>query len=255
MSSEAIVAFGIAAIAALFLVHRWSTIWAAQFRDAGEIPTRPSFAEFVAATPNLDDKVKTSDASDVLVDRVSKLYDELNDATKTQEAKATTILGFVGGGASLYALVTQAQSGSHVGVTVMLGLAALFFLSSLLACLLCLVGRRRPGLPRIRTQLAAANVLDAPTTTKARISAYLLLLLLDRTEGYRRVNIVKSYFMELAQQLFAFGVLAIVVNYFLAGFAQPAPKGPTTVHCATPKAKLVNATSLDCTITEDTHGS
>src|SRR6202035_4177261 len=108
----------IVAVSAALLVTRYRSHWTWQLAlGADDDPERGSFADFVKQTPQLDDNDKTAEPAVFLVDRVSKLYGEVSDATKSQEAKATTILGFVGGGASLYALSATTKAGTPGGAT------------------------------------------------------------------------------------------------------------------------------------------
>ena len=113
---------------------------------------------------------------------------------------------------------------------------------------MCLAGRERRGLPELRLEFASAAVLNNNDTTKARAAAYLFLALVDRLNDFIRINVIKSYYVELAQQLFALGVLAIVASYIVGAYAPPKPTKPNVVHCTvTGKTVLVSKT-LDCTI-------
>ena len=103
ISAELAVAVGLVLVPAIALYYRFRSHWAGGFAAEDE-PDRGDFAKFVTATPDLKDNDKTAEPALFLVDRASKLYDEVGDATKNQEGKATTILGFVGGGASIFAL-------------------------------------------------------------------------------------------------------------------------------------------------------
>jgi hypothetical protein len=235
------------AVSGVLLASRYRDHWAPRFaHEADPEPERGTFAQFVKNTPQLKDNDKTAEPALLLVDRASKIYDEVNDATKGLEAKATTILGFVGGGASLYAL-SAGTSGAHPSFSVLLGFALAYFLLSLGSCLLCLVGRTRRGMPELRDEFANVALLNDQNTTKARVAAYLFMLVQDRTDSFRRINVRKSYYMELAQQMFALGVIAIVANAVVVAYT-PAPAAkPSSVHCAGSGKSIVASKSFDCT--------
>jgi hypothetical protein len=232
-------------IAAVFLITRYYNHWKSVFAiDDG--PPYGTFEEFIAATPQLNDNDKTAEPSLFLVDKVSKMYDEVSDATKTNEAKATTILGFVGGGASVIA-VTSAGGNGHVAITALLGLALICFLGTLFACLMCLVGRQRQGLPELREQLASTDVLNDPRTTKARLAGFFFLITENRVMSFLRINLVKAYYIELGQQLFALGVLALVANFAVTAMAPTSPPKPTVVRCQASGRAVTTSKAFTCT--------
>ena len=231
-------------VPAVVLIWRYRSFW----KDTLAEPDADddgvgSFDTFVASTPQLND----AEPALFLIDRVSKLYDEILDATKSQEAKATTILGFVGGGASLFALSFGSSTSAHPAVTALLLLSLAYFLATLFACLLSLVGRERRGLPELDDEFAKVPVLNDGHTTKARVAAYLFLVIEERVNDLRRINVTKSYYIELAQQLFAFGVITVIANYLVSAQV-PAPIAkPTTLHCKSSGTTWANSNTLDCT--------
>lgn len=240
-------AVGVSIVVAITLVWRYASYWKGRFASILPGEDYGSFEDFCAATPQLTDNDKTAEPAIFLTDRITKVYDEANDATKNLETKATTILGFVGGGASLFALATSSGSAPAVSVTPLVVAGLVLFLGALVACLSCLVGRKRRGLPELRREFASAVVLNDPRTTKSRVAAYLFLALLNRFYDYIRINAKKSYSIEVAQQLFAFGVIAIVLNYFVAAAAPRPPAKPVTIHCTASGKTVTLSNKLDCT--------
>jgi hypothetical protein len=184
----------------------------------------------------------------VLSERITKLYEEANTAVTAQEAKASTILGFVGGGAGLYALAVEAKAAAHPAFSWLLATGILFLVSTLVGTLLCLAGRPRRGMDVLRDEFTDPETLNDPATTKARIIGYLFITMVDRYDAYRKINLAKGYFIELAQELFAFGVIALVANYGVSALAGPAKAKPTAINCTLPAAAAKPA-SVDCTIT------
>ncbi len=230
-------------VPAVFLVWRYRSFWSEELSEPADRHKIGSFHKFVASTPSLTD----AEPALFLVDRVSKLYDEILDATKSQEAKATTILGFVGGGASLIALSFGSSASAHPAVTALLMLSLAYFLATLLACLLSLVPRERRGLPELNEEFAKVRVLNDGDTTKARVAAYLFLALEQRVNDFRRINVAKSYFIELAQLLFAFGVITVLANYLVSAQVPAPAVKPTTLHCKSSGTTWTNSNTLDCT--------
>lgn len=229
------------ALASGLFVARYFWHWRWELALGGQSdPERGTFADFVKATPHLDDGEQAAAAPAFLVDRATKLFDEVTDTTKGQEAKATTILGFVGGGTSLYALTAPIKGLVQPGQTALIAAALAFFLLSLLACLRCLVARRRRGLPELATELGSAQVLNDPHTTKARVASYLFIIMMDRVNRARYINFTKAYSMELAQQAFALGVLCFVANYGLNAYLPSTARGPAAT-AATPTATAAKA--------------
>jgi hypothetical protein len=232
-------------VAAVFLINRYYNHWRPRFRF-DDNPDWGKFADFVAVTPQLNDNDKTAEPPLFLVDKMSKMYDEVVDVSKGQETKATSILGFVGGGASLIAVIS-ATSGGHRSVTALLALALIAFLGTVIACLMCLVGRQRQGLPELRLQLAQPEVLNDPGTTKARLAAYFFLITVNRVMDLLRIESVQSYYIELGQQLFALGVLALVANFAVTTMAPVSPPKPTVVRCQTSSMATTTSNTLTCT--------
>jgi hypothetical protein len=235
-------------VSAIVLVWRYESYWRDRFEHPIPVEDYGSFEAFCEATPQLADNAQTAEPAMYLGDRVTKLYDEANDATKNIETKATTILGFVGGGASIFALSLGSTNGARISPSALLVVALAYFLGSLVACLACLVGRKRRGLPELRREFASAAVLNDPRTTKSRVAAYLFLAWLNRFNEFIGINLKKSYAIEVAQQLFAFGVLAIVMNYLILGFAKPPPPKPTAIHCKVAGKTVAVSNKLDCTV-------
>ncbi len=228
------------------MIGRYQNHWKPLFAFEDD-PDRGTFADFVEATPQLNDNDKTAEPSLFLVDKVSKMYDEVSDTTKGQEAKATTILGFVGGGASVIAVTAATGSGGHVTITALLGFALICSLGTLFACLMCLVGRQRQGLPELREQLASTVVLNDPRTTKARLAGYFFLITVNRVMSFLRINAVKSYYIELGQQLFALGVLALVANFAVTALAPASRPTPVVIRCQASGKTVVASNALTCT--------
>jgi hypothetical protein len=211
-----------------------------------DVPGRAGFRDFVERTPHLTDNDKTAEPSMFLIERASTFYDEMNDAVKAQEAKATTILGFVGGGASLIAVTSTSTVASHPVVTALLALALIYFMATLVACLYCLAGRPRIGYPVLRDQFCSPEMLDDPNMTKARLAAYFYLLTEDRINNFRYINATKAYFVELGQQFFALGVFALIANFGVSVFAPTSSVG-AIMRCQTSGATLGASNSLTCT--------
>lgn len=231
-----------------FLMYRFRIVWPDridQTRRLSNTPARGSFAAFVIDTGELDDAERKSDAAVYLGDQVAKIYDEVIVASRNLDAKATTILGFVGGGASLYALTAETKTAAQPHPSALLALGIAFFLLSLLACLGCLVVRIRAGLPALRDQFAAPAALNqTKLTTKARVAAYIFMQLQDRLDANRPINAYKSMFVEMAQDLFAFGAIVIVVNYAVVAYTGGTAPAKTATTCT---ITLVGSTSkLEC---------
>jgi|HubBroStandDraft_2_1064218.scaffolds.fasta_scaffold32842_2 hypothetical protein len=224
---------GFVLIAWIVLVGlRWYKYWCEAFEKVASPADPPTFSDFAADTCRLNDE-SSPDATGVLLDFATKLYEELTQATKGIEAKATTLLGFVGGGASLYALAVETKTASASAYTPLIGLSILFFLGCLAASLACLTALRQKGTDRLE-DLLSINTLNSGTITKSRVSAYLFLLVADRFSSFRKINMFKALWIEAAQLMFAFGAACLVLNYTtLALTAKPAQLGsPSRIYCA-----------------------
>jgi hypothetical protein len=232
----------------LLIIWRHTSYWRARLASGNPVNDCGSFEDFYRATPQLHDNDKTAEPAIYLTERVTKLYDEANDATKNIETKATTILGFVGGGASIFALSMGSSGTARMSVTPLVVAALLYFVGALVACLVCLVGRKRRGIPELRREFGSADVLNDSRTTKSRVAAYMFLALLSRFYDFIKINAKKSYAIEVAQQLFAFGVLAIVMNYLVLALVPPTPVRPAQLHCSASGKTLAVSTKLDCTV-------
>jgi hypothetical protein len=246
------IAIVLVALVVGLLSWRWIAFWGKSFRYLRTYrpPGRVRFLEFSALTPQLKSADK-ADAMAVLVERIGKLYDDANDGTKVQEAKASTILGFVGGGAGLYALAVESKAAAHPSFTWLIAIGITFLALTLVGTLLGLVGRPRRGLDTLRDEFADPLILNDPATTKARVAGYLFIKMLDRYDDFRGISLVKAFYIEAAQMLFAFGVISLVANYGVLVSGKKLEPTPSSVHCTVPAA-AGKQTSVDCTITGGT---
>jgi hypothetical protein len=238
-----------------FLAYRFGYVWPKKLLAGPRqlklnVPDARSFEKFVEKTGRLDNSERRAEAAVFLGDQVSKLYDEVIAAAAALDAKATTILGFVGGGVSLYALTVEAKTAAHPNLTALLGLGALFFLGSLAASLGCLYTRFRVGLPEVRDQLGKPEVLNDMHLTAARAAAFVFLLKQDRLDSNRPINAYKARYVELAHFLFAFGAITIVLNYAVLALSPNMPV-PSTTRCVLTSNAPV---AFDCSTKGDAHG-
>lgn len=184
--------------------------------DKAKVPEERPFTEFAKKTDKLvaneEDKAK---AAESVSKEVARLFDQIVASNAAIDAKATTILGFVGGGASLYTLAIESKATDHPTTTPLLVLAVVFFVVSLIACLVCLASRFTGGLPELHTQFAdEANVLyNEPIVTNARVAAFLSFLHQDRLSMTRPANVRKARWIDLAHAAFFVGVIAFIANY------------------------------------------
>jgi hypothetical protein len=226
MTADAAIALAYGFLAYFYLLIRFRIVWPAvlekSLRLKRNVPDARSFAEFVQFTANLGAEQK-ADAPVMLRDEAGKLYEETLAANAALDAKATQVLGFLGGGASLYALAVDSKATAHPQPTLLLALGVLLFVLALIACLGCMFTRFRGGLPELRTQLALPATLNSTSMTPARVAAFLFILKQDRQDDNLWINSYKTMFVELAHALFAFGAIAIVLNYVVASFLGGTP--------------------------------
>jgi hypothetical protein len=206
--------------AGFYLIFRFRVAWPELLQESANLHSlveKRSFEQFVESTNTLD-KDASADAFLKLRDESARLYDEVIAANAALDSKATTILGFVGGGASLYALAVESKASANPHPTLLIGVGVLLFVAALLACLGCMFTRLKGGMPELRS-LAAPPVLNGGTMTPARVAAFLFALNQDRHDDNLWINRQKTKYVELAHTLFAFGAIALVVNFAVQSHA------------------------------------
>lgn len=203
-------------------------------RIARDVPDERPFSQFAKDTLTLTAGAQDKAAAAEAVSKeVTKLHDQMAASNTTLDTKATTILGFVGGGASLYTFAIESNASAHPAITPLLFTAVGFLVFSLVSCLACLATRFAGGLPELRTQFAGKGkvLFDDDRVTNARVAAFIAHLQQDRLCCNRPANISKARWIDLAQSAFFFGVVSILANYLLTQ-ASPHPVHHCTVRFA-----------------------
>jgi hypothetical protein len=255
MIAGAWVAGGFGLLAGAYLLFRFGFVWPRILQESkrlkSNVPNKRSFAQFAAVTARLDETEHRGDAALSLRDESAKLYDEVIAANGVLDAKATTILGFVGGGASLYALAVESKAATNAHASPLLAMGVFFFVLSLLACLGCMFTRFRGGLPELRDLAVPATLNDA-SMTASRVAAFLFVLKQDRHDDNLWINSYKTMYVEAAHTLFAFGAIAIVLNYLVLANAGGTGGENSSGRCVV--ISKGNSITYDCTTKGGSHG-
>jgi hypothetical protein len=191
-------------------------------------------------------------AISIILDQVKALYADVDAGSKSNEAKANTILGFLGGGLSVVAIT----SGNHLDVNsasapMTIAAAALIFLVSLGFAVFCLLTARRRGIPEMPD---IRNAVESGALGEAATTAYLVRVWQCRLANIKVINARKAQAIEITQQLFLIGTITVVASFLYSRTL--APSISTKVSTATckpsPQTKsLLSAETVICTFIGD----
>lgn len=222
----------VAAIVAAAAVY-WQT------RNAG-FPNPPAalyppLDQFTAGLVNLP---TSSDAATTFAEAANALFATFRDAKSELDAKATTLLGFVGGGSSVIAILAGSDKSLRLELTPLLGLAVVSLVSVLYYCLRCLYPRASPA-PNA-SQFCDVGTISSPSGA-TRIQSLLGYEYLDAAREIVPIAQSKARRLGRAYIAFAVGVIALVANTVVA--APATTSKPLPVQCTSTAGKT------HCTIT------
>ncbi len=183
-----------------------------------------------------------SDASDALATAAHDLFDTYRTSVQNLDGKASTLLGFVGGGSSALALLAGTDKIARPAFTPLLvvavfALAVVFYFS--LQCLL----------PRSRKNVNVEQLCDIAmlrsASGKSRVQALVGLEYLEAARQIVPIVGAKMFCLECAYTAFAVGVLAVVANAFL-------PVGPPRKALTIPvQCDITGTQILHCSLTTE----
>ncbi len=199
-------------------------------------PEYPTFDEFKVAVMGISE---SPDAATSFADAASTLFKTFRDASAQLDAKATTLLGFVGGGSSVIAILAGDDKITRPSLSPLLALAAISLLAVLYFCLRCL--HPKVSFAVNVSQLCNVSLLKS-ATGKSQMSALLGYEYLDTTRHVVPIALSKARRLERAYLAFAVGVIALIANTSLL----PAPK---KTPAATVQCGPLQASTTRCTIT------
>jgi uncharacterized protein YoxC len=168
----------------------------------------PAFSRFAREVATVDDQAVPT----LLLQRVDKLNADINLARSTLDAKASTMLGFLGGGVSVLAILARG-SGTIPPTTAGLvaGAAALF--AALIYSLAVLWAKPR------QEQFGLDNYCDVPflkdPTNLGRLAALACHSGIEQTVGVFQDALDKGRMLRNAQFFFVLGAALLVLNSFV----------------------------------------
>ena len=219
------------AVAAMLLAACVLVVFAARATNPKKTAgTEPSFDPDPAKFDELSRQLKTDDASAsaTFAKWAQDAYRERVDRIKRQEDKAASMLGLVGGGLSLVAIITGPDKVLRLQITPLLYVGVGLFVGVLICTLLAL----RPKNSNVFTarRIADTQLLTAQDG-EARINAI---------AGWTYVKIFNDAAAEMryrggwfgnAQICFAFAAIAIVLNTLLPKTDAGAGVSPVRITC------------------------
>jgi hypothetical protein len=242
-------------VSVVYLIDRFCFEWPDYLKESKTLKSKVkvrSFNAFIRSTPFLDGSDTRAETFFKLRDESARLYDEVTAAMAALDAKATTILGFVGGGASLYALAVESKAAADPHPTVLIAVGVFLFFGSLLACLGCMFTRWKGGMPELRGLAVPSVLTRRTTTTAARVAAFLFVLNQDRYDDNLWINSHKTMYVELAHTLFAFGAIVLVLNFAVQSHVGGGAATKSSGSCVITSQR--SSTTFHCTTGGSSHG-
>lgn len=209
-------------VASAWLFWRWSKDWWTKVNVTPD-SSYLSDATYAAAIADISPDTTAPESASEIAQQLAQRY---FDSIKALEDKALAVLGVVGGGSSLIALLAPAAESKAPPVTPLLGVAAVSLLGVLLYCLATLWPRRRASVNAER--LVNPKLLTSPTG-EVQIKAILAREYVEVARSLFPLVRLKARYLSVAQFLFAVGVTAIVANFFLA--SRPVSNEMASVEC------------------------
>jgi hypothetical protein len=181
------------------------------------------------------------------------LYADLAASTTSCEAKASSILGFLGAGLSIYALFEGRTMGANSNVTAFLYVGTALLIVALFASVYTLVAGRRRGLPEL-TKLE--EHFAEPSVTQLVALSYLSFAWRRRATDLRVLNLRKKCSLAFTQIAFLVGAAALVSNALVAASIRPSDQKQMNVECRffMPRASG-NMSNISCKAKEDRDAS
>jgi hypothetical protein len=215
---------------------KWRRDWGTHFDPK---PRQGYLAEaaFVEDIATLPDECK---AAESLADRGKDLYSNYLDSMKALDDKASTILGFVGGGTGIIALASGSEKMLTPPVVTPLLILSSIYLFGVLGSAIAV------QLPRNRGSINVERLCDVPmmksSSGKSKLDA---LIGREYVEASRKAVVVvrkKAIFLSIAQMCFAFGVASLVMNALLVTPSVVKPPQETNLRCT------VSQATIDCNL-------
>jgi hypothetical protein len=230
---------------------RGAAFWPARINGAQnkfrqhEREIEKNLAIYTASVGTID-----SNAAAALVSQIQGLAAETESGIKSNETKANTILGFLGGGLSLVALFTGSRPDSIIAAPVILAAAVICFLGALIASVCSLYSYRKRGIPELdRIQQA----IESGAFGEGLFYAYLARSWRLRYSELRVTSARKAQLIEITQMLFAAGTICVVASFCFSALKADRITVVSThslVQCsADPRSDLGHRFALSCTRT------
>jgi hypothetical protein len=201
-------------VAALILCVGWAYAACQWHRDSTKNPLKlaknwsDNYDRFAQTLGNVTDE----DVPKLLLERVDKQSADILEARRALDSKASTLLGYVGGGASFLALLAGA-SHAQVRVTPLL-LVGAFALACCLGFSLAVLWGKNRVVEYGLDNYCRADFLEDPSNC-ARLAALACYTGVDQTAGAFGDLLEKGKALKQAQFFFSLGSIVIGLNYIL----------------------------------------
>jgi hypothetical protein len=221
----------IVVVAALVVARKtraWDFLRAAEpgkeKKTASPEKRKETYAALLAKGSQLSD----FDTSSFLLGIAVDLYDRKQAAVTALDDKAQKLVAFIGGGATLFALLAGISNGVRAELTPLLVLAASCFFVSLILCLLALMPIERDVLAI--TQYNSIPVL-ADAGFRGKIAWHLIDAWQEITLGLTPILRKKGRYIFGSSVLITAGATLLLMNFLLNLATKPSP-APAGVHCS-----------------------
>lgn len=181
------------------------------------------------------------DAAKSFFDNAAALYKTYKDSIQTNETKIGTLLGYVGGGTGVLALLSGTSVVAAPALTPLL-ILAIVSLATVFWCAL-------EGLRPVRhsnvdvAQLCDFSLLSSPSGA-SRMNALMGWQYLEASRELVAITLTKARWLKRCYNGFALGVIALVLNALL-----PIPQTPNTPSASiTLNCTIPTQAKLDCTL-------
>lgn len=165
----------------------------------------PKFGSFALEVEDVTDQAVPT----LLLQRVDKLNGDINSARSTLDAKASTMLGFLGGGVSVLAVLARGSDTiPPITAGLMAGVAALF--AALIYSLAVLWGKPRQEIFGLDNYCTIAFLKEPGNL--ARLAAMICHSGIEQSVGVFQDALDKGRMLRNAQFFFVLGAALLVLN-------------------------------------------
>lgn len=196
------------------------------------------YESLVAESPDL----ASASTAQFLLNMAIDLHDRQQSASRALDDRAQALLGFVGGGSSLYALLGGFGAAGQPALTPLLGLAGMCFLVALVLCLWLL-------LPGTRTIPDISVFNSVPILKDDAFQARISHRLIDKWEtsscGLSANGSKKGLLLYSAMVAVAAGAILLVLNLAMVGTRSAKPQRLTNCSVKVPATSRVEVSCVN----------